>query len=195
MPKKLTKEEVQKKLDNNFTQKVILVGEYVNKRTNITLKCMECGYEWSTSPTSVLYDDYKHRCPNCGVRKGKTVNCAYCGKEIYRTPYQLEKSISGFYYCSKSCGNKHKNQLREESGEWNYSSGYRKKAFKTFPHKCYVCGWDEDERILEVHHKDENRSNNNIDNLVILCPLCHRKITLGYYKLIDNKLISVDVGD
>jgi len=59
-------------------------------------------------------------------------------------------------------------------------------------HKCAVCGWAEDERILEVHHKDEDRSNNALDNLIILCPTCHRKITLGYYKLTeDYKLIEI----
>ena len=54
-----------------------------------------------------------------------------------------------------------------------------------------VCGWDEDERILEVHHLDENREHNDISNLSILCPTCHRKITLGYYVLTnDFKLVK-----
>ena len=26
-----------------------------------------------------------------------------------------------------------------------------------------------------------------IDNLIILCPTCHRKITLHYYQLVDRK--------
>jgi len=34
-----------------------------------------------------------------------------------------------------------------------------------------------------VHHIDENHNNNDIKNLCLLCPICHRKITLGYYKL------------
>ena len=71
------------------------------------------------------------------------------------------------------------------------SSGgdYRKIAFNDYEHKCAVCGWNEDERILEVHHIDSNRENNEIDNLIILCPTCHRKITLHYYKLIDRELL------
>ena len=52
-----------------------------------------------------------------------------------------------------------------------------------YEHKCMCCGWDEDDRILEVHHIDENRKNSHISNLCLLCPTCHRKITLGYYKL------------
>lgn len=190
MGAKLTNTEVQERLDKTFAQKVKLVGDYVNRRTSITLKCQECGYQWTTLPTSVLYKNCVHRCPNCGIdKKGEIVKCAYCGKEIYRSPRQLTNSISGLYYCSRECGNRHKNELRIKNGEWDNSTNYRKKAFDNYEHKCVVCGWHEDERILEVHHKDENRNNNNIDNLCILCPICHRKITLGYYKLTDNYML------
>lgn len=190
MANKLTNEEVQERLNKNFAQKVKLVGNYVNKRTPITLECQECGHQWTTSPTTVLYSDYVHRCPNCGTeKKGEVVNCAYCGKPIYRAPSRLATSVSGLYYCSRECGNKHKNEIRAKNGEWNDSTNYRKKAFDAYEHKCAVCGWHEDERILEVHHKDENRDNNNLDNLCILCPICHRKITLGYYKLTDNYML------
>lgn len=184
MAKKLTKEEINQRLKNNFEQKVELAGEYINKRTKFLLKCNECGYQWEALPTSTLYSDYKHKCPNCGFKKGKIVKCAYCGKEIYRSNSQLKKSKSGFYYCSRECGNRHKNELIMEDNK--NPCNYRLSAFKTYPHKCMVCGWDEDERILEVHHIDENHSNNEINNLSILCPTCHRKITLGYYVLTDD---------
>lgn len=42
--------------------------------------------------------------------------------------------------------------------------------------KCELCGisiWHEVELPLELHHKDGNHYNNNIDNLAILCPNCH----------------------
>ena len=65
MAKKLTKEEVNQRLKNNFEQKVELAGEYINKRTKFLLKCNECGYQWEALPTSTLYSDYKHKCPNC----------------------------------------------------------------------------------------------------------------------------------
>jgi predicted HNH restriction endonuclease len=49
-----------------------------------------------------------------------------------------------------------------------------------------ACGYDEDERILEVHHIDEDRNNNDIKNLCILCPNCHVKITYHFYELLDD---------
>ena len=35
---------------------------------------------------------------------------------------------------------------------------------------CSLCGNIKD---LQVHHKDENRKNNQISNLIILCRSCH----------------------
>jgi Zn finger protein HypA/HybF involved in hydrogenase expression len=42
--------------------------------------------------------------------------------------------------------------------------------------KCEKCGndkWLEDKIPLELHHIDGNRYNNEINNLMILCPNCH----------------------
>jgi 5-methylcytosine-specific restriction endonuclease McrA len=42
-----------------------------------------------------------------------------------------------------------------------------------FPQYCLVCGYDEHPSILEVHHIDKNRKNNELSNLTVLCPNCH----------------------
>lgn len=187
MSKTLTQEEVERRIKTTFQQKVELISEYKNKRTILTLHCLECGHIWNCPAASVLYTrnvSVGHICPNCGTQKqGKIVTCEYCGKEIYRSKRDIENSKSGFFYCSRECGNRHKNDLRRANGEWNNSKDYRSKALVTYEHKCFVCGWDEDERILEAHHIDEDRTNNSIQNLCLLCPTCHRKITLGYYIL------------
>lgn len=42
--------------------------------------------------------------------------------------------------------------------------------------KCEICGityWQGVHLPLELHHKDGNHYNNNLDNLQILCPNCH----------------------
>lgn len=192
MGKRLSNEEVQNRLNQYFVERVTLVSDYKNRREPIRIRCEECGYEWEASASNVLYEG-RHRCPRCKNNKNKNgiyVKCAYCGKEIYRTKSQINKSKTGLFYCSHTCGNRHKNDLRRMNGEWDESTNYRLKAFNNYPHECKVCGWNEDERILEVHHIDGNRENNNIDNLCILCPTCHRKITLNYYTLIEDKLIE-----
>ena len=42
--------------------------------------------------------------------------------------------------------------------------------------RCELCGcvdWLGQKLPLELHHKDGNHFNNNLDNLQILCPNCH----------------------
>ncbi len=42
--------------------------------------------------------------------------------------------------------------------------------------KCELCGltyWQGIHLPLELHHKDCNHFNNDLDNLIILCPNCH----------------------
>lgn len=42
--------------------------------------------------------------------------------------------------------------------------------------KCECCGiseWNGKPLNCELHHIDGNNSNNNLDNLIILCPNCH----------------------
>ncbi len=47
---------------------------------------------------------------------------------------------------------------------------------KIFDHKCDECNkttWLNKTIPLELHHKDGNNLNNNLDNLSLLCPNCH----------------------
>lgn len=87
-------------------------------------------------------------------------------------------------FCSSKCARSY------SSSKCNHSKTniniYRDIAFNYYEHRCCVCGWDEDDRILQVHHIDSNRNNNDVSNLIILCPNCHWKITLNLYKLEIN---------
>ena len=45
-----------------------------------------------------------------------------------------------------------------------------------FEHKCYKCKnskWNNKDIPLELEHKDGDHSNNNLNNLTLLCPNCH----------------------
>ena len=74
--------------------------------------------------------------------------------------------------------------MREESGEWENTGNYRRVAFNNYEHICAVCKYDKDSRLLQVHHIDNDRNNNSLDNLIILCPTCHWGLTLELYELI-----------
>lgn len=55
-------------------------------------------------------------------------------------------------------------------------------------HRCENCGleqWMDNPIVLEVHHKDGDRLNNELDNLQLLCPNCH-SITFNWKGKNDN---------
>lgn len=58
---------------------------------------------------------------------------------------------------------------------------------------CELCGqteeWEDSSLVLQVHHKDGNRKNNQLTNLMVLCPNCHA-LTDNYGA--KNILSSVD---
>jgi hypothetical protein len=62
---------------------------------------------------------------------------------------------------------------------------YRKLAFDQYPPICAYCGFGIPE-ILEVAHLDGDRSSNETENLVILCPNCHKMHDIG---LISTEII------
>ncbi len=81
----------------------------------------------------------------------------------------------------------HYSNVEEKIGSINT---YREMAMREYNHQCSVCGWCEDDGILQVHHIDEDRQNNALNNLIILCPNCHAKLTSHKYQLIDKKIIQ-----
>ena len=148
---------------------------------NIDLKCDYCNKNFSLP--RYLYNKRSKRnnkiycSKECSYNDRMRViqcNCANCGKSISRTPYKLKQSKSGNVFCSHSCSSSYNNTSREKQSV----NTYRRIAFENYEHKCAICGWDIDERVLEVHHIDENRQNNELSNLIILCPICHKYLTL-----------------
>jgi len=45
--------------------------------------------------------------------------------------------------------------------------------FKKFGNKCVVCGVTEG---LHIHHKNRDPKDNRIENLTVLCGICHKKV-------------------
>jgi len=57
---------------------------------------------------------------------------------------------------------------------WNIRQALFKRGIKD--KRCENCGldkWMEKDIPVEIHHKDGDKLNNNINNLEVLCPNCH----------------------
>lgn len=99
-----------------------------------------------------------------------------------------DKETTNQKYCSQKCQQDHKYQLwvidwkmGDETGitgDYGISSYLRRFLLEKFHNKCSNCGWNKVNQYtgnspLEIEHIDGNYSNNNEDNLTILCPNCH----------------------
>lgn len=123
-------------------------------------------------------------------RKEDNVICSFCNHSFYLNNSQKKNSKSGLFFCCRD--HKDKAQRLEfgllEIMPDHYGTGgqsYREIAFRSFPNECAICKWSEFPKVLEVHHKDKNRENNKLNNLIILCPNHHR---ITHYKLRNNSL-------
>ena len=67
----------------------------------------------------------------------------------------------------------------EKTKKRNFIKDSRCEILKIFDSECYICKEDF-EPILEIHHKIalSGGGTNNLDNLVVLCPTCHRVLHL-----------------
>lgn len=107
--------------------------------------------------------------------------CPVCGKEFEtRNGGKLEKTT-----CSYSCSNTHF-RSGENNPNWRDHS-YRSTCFEHHEKKCIVCG---EEKIVTVHHFDENRNNNSPENLIPLCPTHHQYIHSRYKNEIFDKVLE-----
>lgn len=141
--------------------------------------CQICNKNFYVKPNHLAKGWGKFCSKNCQSKnqmKGKSVTCFTCNKEIYKSPKELKGSKSGNYFCSRSCQTQWRNKVfsEERSTHWvNGKSVYRNILLRTAETpKCLICNLS-DSRVLNVHHKDHNRSNNAVSNLVWLCMNCH----------------------
>jgi 5-methylcytosine-specific restriction endonuclease McrA len=129
---------------------------YKDGRTLKTYFC-KCGKELS---------GYRHKkCPNCSV-KGRTITKVWAKKISKKAKIRLSISENNpnwkggisFEEYGKEFDNSLKEQVR-----------FRDK------YKCQICGCSqlENSKQLDVHHKDYDKKNNNMNNLISLCRSCH----------------------
>ena len=147
----------------------------MKRRSRVTLKCKRCSKEFTAKPSHIAmgFGKYCSRlCSQLSMRNGKTVPCDICGTEVYRSVKFLEKSKSKKFFCTKRCQTLWRNQLYVGDKHKNWKHGratYRSLLGRDSRAKeCAICKTT-DTRVLAVHHKDRNRTNNTLENLAWLC--------------------------
>lgn len=76
---------------------------------------------------------------------------------------------------SSGCGERNINWKGGASFEPYVRDFYsiRKHILERDNHTCQICG---EHKYLGIHHKDEDKRNSSLDNLVTLCASCHSKL-------------------
>jgi hypothetical protein len=161
--------------------------EYDNRpRRLFKIKCDYCKNDVWKPKHALRNNNYCSIVCRARAREHKIESkCSTCGKIISRTPSQIKRSKSGLLFCDRSC-KEYAQGL--ESGiaaiqPYHYGSAgglysYRDKALK-YRKFCEICGYSEEIRMLDVHHRDGNRRNNKLANLQVLCVWDHALITRG----------------
>ena len=106
---------------------------------------------------------------NCyGISCRKEVPCVICGK-----PMLAGKNKKT---CSRSCSNINRVGINYKQNRPHdkvvYQQGLKIRLLLIRGKNCERCGYNKTE-ILQVHHKDRDRKNNELKNLELICPNCH----------------------
>ncbi len=134
---------------------------------NVPKICIVCGAEYLSCIQHAKKTKYcGKRCAEIQskiTRMKEKRTCQHCGAAFYRPSTYSKKQK----YCSVKC---YADVLTKETSP---QTAYRIKAFSYKDRVCERCGYREIPEILVIHHQDRDRTNNGIENLVVLCPNCH----------------------
>ena len=159
----------------------------MQKKERLTLSCLNCNGIHYKLPCQMQKGRGKFcskECANKHRQHGTTTNCEFCGNEFYRRFGERKKAVSQF--CSKEC----------------YSNDRVLNAKKTTylkigaRHIHIIVAELALKRPLAVgevvHHIDENKKNNSIENLAVLpSQTIHAKVHFGKYDFEQYKLTNL----
>ncbi len=137
------------------------------KRTPNT-KCLTCSKPIYRRPVEI--DRGRVFCgQTCyGIANRRETPCIVCGVPIL--------AGANAKTCSRACANKNRAGTRYKIGspkdKVKDQRALKLRLLASRGKRCERCGYDKKE-ILNVHHKDRDRKNNDLGNLELLCPNCH----------------------
>lgn len=111
--------------------------------------------------------------------KQVTKTCPVCGNMFETKEGSRDEKTT----CSHSCSNTYF-RSGKENPNWDDNS-YRTTCFYYHKKECIICG---ENKIVTVHHFDENHKNNDPENLIPLCPTHHQYVHSRYKNEVIDKI-------
>ncbi len=112
-----------------------------------------------------------------GKLKDFSVNCHNCNTQFDVTEREKQFPSKDKYFCCKSCSNSEGGKAKAIKDEENGNMKYRTLAKKYHNENCVVCGFD---KVLDVHHINEQHNDDRKENLIFLCPNHHEMFHSKY---------------
>ena len=142
------------------------MGELYRRKPNT--KCLVCGKSIYRRPVEMARGRVFCGQKCYGTANRKETPCVVCGTPILAS--------ANAKTCSRSCANIHRAGMHYKTGsprdKVKDQRSIKLRVFASKGEKCELCGYNK-KGILNVHHKDKNRQNNDLSNLELLCPNCH----------------------
>lgn len=140
-------------------------------KRNPNINCVVCNKPIYRRPSEIESNRGQVFCSvNChGLSCRKETPCVVCRKPILAG---LHKKT-----CSRACANIYRTGIKYKLGAPKRDKVKSQQALKLRLLEqrgkvCSRCNYNKFE-ILQVHHKDRDRSNNSLNNLELICPNCH----------------------
>ena len=139
-------------------------------KRNPNINCSICNKRIYRRPNEIQSRKGRAFCSRMcyGIFCRKETSCIVCGKLILAG--QNKKT------CSRSCANIHRvgiqYKINSPKDKVKSQRALKIKILKDRSKKCERCSYKK-YQILEIHHRDRNRNNNNLENLLLICPNCH----------------------
>lgn len=159
------------------------------------IECVECKITFkdrkinnrkfcSKSCSATFNNKFKIKNGIYAVKNAVSKDCIFCGA-------QLNNKSRIKTYCDAKCQKNFEKKIifdKIEKNEYKCKTSrkYKEYLIDKFGNKCMKCDWCEIHPLtgnvpIQLEHKDGNSSNNNLDNLELLCPNCHSLTsTFGY---------------
>lgn len=163
------------------------------KVKKIPLVCLECGKLFEVYPYRYKRGNVKFCSVGCGTRyRNKTNNPA-------KRP-EVRAKISANHADVR--GSRNPMYGRRGPLAPGYIDGrnsiagdtYRRLAILYLEHKCALCD-ETNLDNLDVHHKDGNRKNNELSNLIFLCKRCHLTKAHKYKRDRWGRFVSAKINE
>lgn len=133
-------------------------------------KCSVCNKSIYRRPVEIQRSTKGVFCSQAcyGISCRKEKPCIVCGVPILASANKKT--------CSRACANKNRTGINYKNNspkdKVKSQKSLKERLLNQRGEKCEKCDYSK-YQILEVHHKDKNRGNNELENLELICPNCH----------------------